>query len=91
MNAQGLDAQGKEVQVEKTKGGASSPLQHWVMLVFSFFGYCKKPPVEIVQLSIEQEVFFEEKIKNTVIHREYYEKYLEGQQAITQHLRSMRK
>ena len=31
MNAQGLDAQGKEDQVEKSDGGATSPLQHGVM------------------------------------------------------------
>ena len=30
MNAQGLDAQGKEDQMEKTDGGATSPLQHGV-------------------------------------------------------------
>ena len=30
MNAQGLDAQGKEDQVEESDGGAASPLQHGV-------------------------------------------------------------
>jgi hypothetical protein len=31
MNAQGLDAHGKEDQMEKSDGGAASPLQHGVM------------------------------------------------------------
>ena len=31
MNAQGLDAQGKEGQMEKTDERAASPLQHGVM------------------------------------------------------------
>ena len=31
MNAQGLDAQGKEDQMAKSDGGATSPLQHVVM------------------------------------------------------------
>jgi hypothetical protein len=35
MNAQGLDAQGKEDQMEKSDGGATSPLQHGVMCDFA--------------------------------------------------------
>lgn len=35
MNAQGLDAQGKEDQMEKSDGGATSPLQHGVMHSFT--------------------------------------------------------
>ncbi len=35
MNAQGLDAHGKEGQMENLDGGAASPLQHGVMCEYS--------------------------------------------------------
>ena len=61
-------------------------------LIFSYFGYCKKPPVEIVQLSTK----IEADIKIVCVglsqgkNKEYFRKILDGQSAITKYLRSMR-
>ena len=63
-----------------------------VQFILGWFGYCKIP-LEVVQLSIEQENFFRQMISILEYpqSKELFSKYLTGQEALTKFLRSGRK
>ena len=60
-----------------------------IKYILNFFGYIKIP-VEVVQLSIEQEVFFERIIEYIPETKEIFELHLKGQKTLTQFLKSGR-
>jgi len=62
-----------------------------IQTVLGFFGYCKIPK-GVISLSMEQERFLEiiSRREETPVGKRIFEKYLNGQKAITEFLRSGR-
>lgn len=60
-----------------------------IKLLLSFFGYIKVP-VEAVQLSMQQELFFEKMIRMRPEAKDAWEFYLKAQKTLTSFLRSGR-